>query len=492
MGAFLSANKNGYYPFLLSYLADKNVYLKDQTLIPYTPSRLQTYVDFYPELYNPALIETLSLEINGTLIAQALVNHPAGMVYANIPVPKGKFRMVTRRSDGEIIKIETYNAKNFAMFVGAMAQSYNERLTEINATKADQRFSTIRTGRLYPVLGVMFGFVPPAGWPNSKYRAAILGGCGPGFTSSFFDGATKKGVEDTIESITCQAPVVLPPRRGVRWSVRSSANSNPNDPSVTGFFVRSLANTSPSDPDLGFVAPHHRVSLASLDWWSEAVDIQVPGSERTVGISDAPEEVHRQTESYLQASLTGPFDLQGRTLQFSIEEIGDPTTKILYNTVFPLPTTDAALAAAAILAANPSLTSAIYASADGHLRIGVSPQAGKMFRITITAGNSLDVLGLALGDTADVKPDQLDNPFIKASTFVLTDGVTTFVDGVDFNLIPETGQIVWLPSTALNMAVPAAGTTLGASYTYQMRREIVGMVDKVRDVNSIVRWEWLP
>jgi len=480
MGAFLSTDKNGYYWILLSYLADENIYVTDSTLVPNTPSKLQTYLDFYPALYNPVLPQRLTFEINDRPVAYAIITDPSGMVYTDIGVPHGKFTFTTKDAAGNVLKVEAFNAKNYAMFLGVMAQSYDERRTEIELNKADQRFKQMRSGRVFNILGAMFDFPPPPGWDTQKYRDAVLGGCGPGFISSFFHGSTKKGVVDTIKSITCEDPEVFEARRGVRWVVRTNVNAAPDDPGTKGFYITDQANMGHV-----FVPPHYRAVLASELWWANAADIVVNGSSRSV----TDEEIIKKTNSFVEAPIPGPFDLQSRTLQFSIEEVGDPTTKTTYNTTFPLPTTDAYMAAATILAQNPGLTDAVHGSIDGLLRIGVYPEAGKVFRITIVSGTALSQLGWNPGDSADVAPDQLDNPF-QTTPVSLTVDATTFIDGIDFVSVPETGEIVWFPSTALNIGVPPSNTVLVAAYTYQMRREIIKEVELVKHVNSIINYEW--
>lgn len=481
MGAFLTTDKNGYYWILLSYLADENIYVTDPSLLPYTPSKLQTYLDFYPELYNIALPQKLVFKVNGRPLAYAIITDPSGLVYIDVGVPHGQFTLTTHlAATDQLLKTEIFNAKNYAMFLGVMAQSYDERRTQIEINKADQRFKQMRSGRVYNILGAMFDFPPPPGWSTDKYRAAILGGCGPGFISSFFHGSTKKGVIDTIKSITCEDPTVYPARRGVRWVVRTAANSAPDDPGTKGFFVTTKANLSHV-----FTPPHYRAVLASEAWWANAVDIVVNGSSRTV----TDEQMIKKTNSYVEGRVPGTYDLSSLTLQFTIEEVGDPSTKIAYNTSFILPTVNAFQAAADILAQNPSLTGAIHGSTDGLLRIGVAPVAGKVFRITVVSGTAMSQLGFKAGDSADVAPDQLENPFL-ITAVMLTDGVTNFIDGVDFVSIPETGQIVWFPSTSVNIGVPPAGSVLTAAYTYQMRREIVKEVDLVKHADSIINYEW--
>ncbi len=338
----------------------------------------------------------------------------------------------------------------------------------------------MRSGRLYNILGAYFDFPPPPGWDTQKYRDAILGGCGPGFISSFFYGSTKRGVVDTIKSITCEDPTVGQPLGGIRWRVRSNANSVPTDPGTKGFFITSQANIGHA-----FLPPHYRAILASELWFGNAVDLTINGSSRTV----VDEQIIKKTNSYIEAPIGGTFDLQARTLQFSIEEEGVPGTRLLYNTSFPLPTTNAFMAAADILAQNPTLTDAIHGSIDGLLRIGVYPVAGKTFKITIVSGTALPILGWNPGDSVHVSPDQLDNPW-ETTPVTITVGATTFVDGVDFVSVPETGEIIWFPSTAINIGVPVAGTTMNAAYTYQMRREIIKEVELVKDINSIIRYQW--
>jgi hypothetical protein len=148
----------------------------------------------------------------------------------------------------------------------------------------------------------------------------------------------------------------------------------------------------------------------------------------------------------------------------------------------------AAQVAAEIVAQNPSLTSAVYGAA-GKVRIGVPAESGKVFRITIVSGTSLDQLGLVPGQSVEVAPDLLANPWL-TTPVVITDGVTTWVDGVDFDSIIDTGEIVWKPSSLAFPNQPLAGSILQASYSYQMRREVEALVNRVKQSTDIVQLEW--
>ncbi len=485
MGSFLSQGKNSYFWFLLGYLADENVYIKDSSLIPYTPSKTQTYVAFYPQFYNAEDPQKLSFEINGIPSAYALITDPSGLVYFDIKTPKGRFELVTRAPNGMVLNREIFFAKNYAMLLAVMAQGYEDREAEIQANYADVRFSEIRSGRLYDVLGVQFDFPPPPGWPVAKYRAAILGGCGPGFIKSFFHGSTKKGVADTIKSITCEDPQILPARRGIRWVVRNRSNSFPTDPTARGFFITARNSTRT------FTAPHYRAFLASRNWWANAADIVVTGSRRDV----LSESTVRNSNSYFECPVAEPFNLDGLSLRFSIQDLGDLGNIRFFDTVFPLGTSTAALAAAAIVAQNPTvptddfyLNDAIYATPSGKLRIGVYPKTGKSFRVSFPSGTAMAQLGILVGAGTDVSNDHLDNPWLITGTLALDDADTPITTG--FTIFESTGEIVWDPSTAANTSIPAAGKVLNAAYTYEMRREILAMVGKVQHVNSVIQFEW--
>ncbi len=481
MGAFLVDGKGGSYWFLLSYLQGKKIYTNDAGVLPYTPDKAHTYVDYYPSLFQRYQGQKFTFTVNGKLVGECVLNDPSGIVYADIAVPRGKFTLVTVSPGGDTLKTETWRATNYAMFISVMAQSYEERRAEIELVKTDQDFLQIRSGRLYPVLGTMFGFPPPPGWPVEKYRAAILGGCGPGFIKAFFDGSTKAGVAGVIKSITCQDPVIAPANDGVRWVVRDEANVDPADPILEGFFVVDDGSVEVFNP------PQYRAMLASESWWANAVEISVPGSQRAV----VAEQLIKTTDSFLEVPIPVTSDVQGKDLRFSVEEEGNPSSRRYYYTFFPLPTINSAQAAANIIASNPTLTPAVYATAAGKLRLGVAPVAGKTFLLTILSGTSLNLLGLNPGDSTHISPDKLANPWL-VTLVSISDGVSTFVDGVDFTSISETGELIWNPSTAANTGVPKAGAILTASYTYQMRREIQDMVSKVAHVSSVINFGWQP
>lgn len=479
MGSFFSQDKSGYYWFLLGYLQDENIFVRDSRLVPYTPGKIQTYVDFYPALYNPALPQVLEFRINGRSVAWAKISLASGAAYADIPVPLGAFDLETWHGP-ELLKTEKFIAKNYAMFLGVQAQSYDERLADLEHVKADQDFAQMRSERVYPILGAMFEFPPPAGWTPDQYRDAVLGGCGPGLREAFFNGSTKAGIKQAVEAVTCMVPEVLPGRRGIRWVVRDRANSAPNDPGTRGFFVTTRANMGQV-----FTPPHYRAVMASEEWWAHAALIVVYGATRAI----MGEPMLRSTDSFVEGKVPEPYDLQGRNITFTVEQPGVRFSKQTFYTTFPLPTVTAAQVAAEIVGQNPSLTSAVYATADGKIRIGVGPEAGKVFRITIVAGTALEQLGLKPGQSVDVSPDQLNNPWL-TTPVVITDGVTTWVDGVDFVSVPETGQVVWKASSLAFPNQPAAGASLQASYSYQMRREVLDLVGKVKEVNDVLQFEW--
>lgn len=478
MGSFFTQDKSGYFWFLLGYLQDENIYVRDSRLLPYTPGKPQTYVAFYPALYNPSIPQSLEFKINGRSVGWAKISLASGAAYVDIPVPLGAFELQTFHGTTKI-NTEQFISKNYAMFLGVQAQSYDERLADLNLVKADQDFSQIRSERLYPVLGVMFDFPPPAGWDVQKYRDAILGGCGPGLLQAFFDGTTKAGVSEAVQAVTCEPPDIFPGRKGVRWVVQDRANSAPSNPAARGFFVTTRAAISTP-----FTPPHYRAVAASEHWWAHAAVIVVNGSVRT----PPTEQLLKSTNSYLEAAVPEPFDLQSLDLTFTIERPGVRFSKQTYFTSFPLPTTTAAQVAAQIVAANPSLTSAVYGAA-GRLRIGIPPQAGKTFRITIVAGTAMQQLGLSPGQSVDVSPDQLANPWL-TTPVVITDGVTTWIDGIDFDSVPETGEIVWKPSSLALPNQPLAGAVLEADYSYQMRREVEALAKQAAETNDILYFEW--
>jgi hypothetical protein len=480
MGAFLLPGKNGCYWTLLSYLQDGNTYISDNSLIPYTPNKLQTYTSFFPELWVDGITTTLSFWINGTLRGHANIFDATGMVYLDVIVPEGPFTLEIKNAKNEIISTEVFNAKNYAMFLDVAAQSYDERRNAIELLKADQNFQEMRSERLWNNIGCFFEFPPPPGWPADKYRAVLLGGCGPGFIKSFFYGGTLKGIVDTIKSITCQDPVVGEAQGGIRWFVRDDAHTDPANPGAEGFFITSDANLAAT-----FTPPQYRAVMASEDYWDNAASISVIGATRTI----TDEEFIKSSDSFIECKVPEPYNLDGLTLQFSIEEVGVDNTLVTYSTSFPMPTRTAQDAANAILAANPTLTGAIHGSTEGFLRIGVQPEAGKVFRVTILGGSALVALGWGAGDSAEISPDSLANPWVTGNVAVL-EGTTSFVQGVDYVVDAARGQIIWFASTSSNIGVPASGTSMTASYIYQMRREIEKAVSLVKRATDIIEFTW--
>ena len=494
MGAFLTNDKSGYYWFLLGYLQDKNIYVRDSRLLPYTPGKLQTYVDYYPRLYNPVLPVTLSFRINGHPVAQALISMPSGAAYANIQVPAGAFTFETWNGS-ELLRTEHFLSKNYAMFLGVQAQSYDERAADLQLVAADQDFYQMRSSRLYEILGAFFDFPPPPGWPlqddpnlpptvGPKYRDCLLGGCGPGLRQAFFDGTTQAGIIEAVESVTCLLPSIGPAQGGVRWTVLSRSNPNyqPSNAAKRGFYVTTRANMGQT-----FVPPHYRAICSFENWWGHAAVVTVNGASRT----PPPETVRKDTDSFIESPIAGGYTLDGLTLSFSVKDLASSSPAMVYNTSFPMPTRSAADAAAQILLQNPSLTSAVYDTSSDTLRIGIAPVAGKVFRVTITGGTAMPQFGWKAGNAVDVSCDQLANPWLTTPVSITAPVGGPWVDGVDFTSAPSTGQIVWNPVTAANLnPPPSRGTLMTANYTYQVRREIEFLVNKVKETNDIISYVW--
>jgi len=493
MGAFYSPNKGTYFWGLVSYLADNNVWLKDASLLPYTPSRQQVYMDLFPNLYsgNPYYPTVLSVWINDVLVAYGFVNTPAGLFYSKISVPPGKFKLEIRDETGEVvITTEYWNSKNYAMFLGVMAQSLEERMAGIKLAGSNQNFATIQSGWLYDDLGEFFNFPPPPSWTTQQYRNAILGdgGTHPGFTKSFFKGGTTSGVVETIQSITGVAPTFQRVKNVYRWVLYDDAHapSPLNEDALASFLL--------DDTHIGeaVTAPNGVINLMDDTYYSKAVVASIPNSENVV----VSENVLKVTDSFIQAPVLGPFVLDGLTLQFSVQRIDVLGTPVTYSVVFPEGTTTGNLAATAIGAAYPSLGASIYAIADGHLRIGIPPVDGQVLQLTIVGGTACTVLGLIPGQSLSVQPDALANPWILSSNPATSGKVTitwnsqTYTQGGNYTIDTTTGAIIWAPSSPTNPTVPPAGSAYQASYTYQMRREIQQMAQLAKAVNSALVYQY--
>lgn len=474
MGSFYTSGKNEYYWRLLAYVQDKYVYTNDRRVVPYTPGLLQDYVDFFPEKYSVFPPTVLSVFINGTLVASGLLNVPSGLFYTQIQVPKGDFVLQVRDALGNVLRNELFSSKNYAMFFEVAGQSYEERRVLIEQVIQDLDYQTIRSDRVYQVVGVFFGFTPPAGWSNLEYRETVLGNGGtkPGFVKSFFFGGTLEGFVNTIKSITGDLVVVAPVQDGDRWVIFDAASApSPTDATSPDAWFLSNADDIP--------LPNHRCLVMDEAYVASALVVKISGAYRTV----VDESVFKETDSFLESSVAEPFTLATKTLTFAIDDQS-------YTTTFGALTTTAALAAADILAQNPTLTSAVYASA-GRLRLGTAPVAGQVKTIKITAGSALPYLGYTVGQNIHVAPDILANPN-QSSAVTLSFGTSVYTQGVEFTIDPATGQIIWVPSTALVTNIPAQGSVYQAAYSYIMKREIETMAEKAKDPSLTVEYQYLP
>lgn len=472
MGSFYTAGKNGYFWRLLNFLQDKHVYDNDRRVLPYTPALLQDYIDFFPDQYSAFPTTVLSVYINNNFVTSANLNVPSGLLYVKLPVPKGDFTLQVRTQGGQVLRNEFYTAKNYAMFMEVAAQSYEERRVLIEQVIKDLDYLTIRSDRVYQVAGVFFDFPPPPGWTNQEYRDTVLGsGCKPGFVKSFFHGGTIKGLVDTIASITCDAVEVGPIQDGDRWVVFTDADApNPLDTASPDAWFVSDADDIP--------LPNHRCLVMEDTYVASAIKVKVHGALRTV----TDEDVLKATNSYIESRLAEPFNIAGKTLTFSIGGTS-------YTTLFGGATTTAAQAVADILAQNPSLTSAVYAT-GGRVRLGAAPSATQVIRVQIKAGDALPDLGFTVGQFNDVTWDQLANPN-QTTPVVLTYGVFSFVEGVDFTVDQATGRIVWQPSSLAFPNIPPQGAVFKASYQYLMKREIETMAERAKDPSLTVEYVYV-
>lgn len=478
MGTFYSAGKNEYYWRFLQYLQDESVYANDKQVIPFTPAQQLFYTALFPELYNASPVTVLYIYVNDKFQGAGNLNDPSGLLYVPISVPLGEFILEVRTAAGEVLSNELFEAKNYAMFFDVAAQSYEERRIEVEQVRKDQSYATIRTGRVYPVVGAYFGFPPPPGWTPDEYRATILGdgNCKPGFVKAFFLGGTKEGVYEAVKSIVgCDDVEILPADEGYRWVLFDRAEAP--DPVVGGSDAWYI-----SDTDIAL--PEHRIVINEAAYFTSAAIIRIHAADRPV----TAEQVFKVSNSYIESGLPEPYVLAGKTLSFSVEDTGDITTWMMFATTF-VAATDAATAAAEILAQNPSLGPAVYAQA-GKLRIGVPPEVGVTRRIKIMGGTALPDFGWVVGQSVDVANDHLENTE-PTTAVTLTFGVDVFTDGVEFEVIPATGEIVWDPSSATLTNIPPAGSVLTAAYSYVPEREVRDIVEKIKAINDLVELDFV-
>ena len=474
MGSFFTPGKNEYFWRLTEYLKDKNVYITDRRLIPYTPDKLIDYMDTFPQEYVVFPKKQLDVYIHNVLVGQGILNDPTGTFLVQIPIPLGSFDLEVRDPiDGRVINRELYISKNYAMFFDVQAQSMEESRVAMEQNKKDIDYETIRTGRVFPNLGEYFDFPPPPGWSTDKYRMAIIGGlpdC-PGFRRSFFYGGTIRGVVETIQSITCQVPTVGPVQEGERWTVFDRGIINPTDAASPDAWFVSDADDIP--------APNKRALVMERDYIRNSVRIVIPGAQRSV----SNEDVYKATNSFLEGPSAGPFALAGKTLTFRTEDLSNPHSFETFVTTFTAGATSAALAAAEILVQNPSLTTAVHGSTGDRLRLGVVPQAGKTFKITAVSGTAMVDFGFNPGKSAQVAPDILANPNHTGPVTLTYQGIF-YVENTDFTIVEATGEIVWRASSALFAIAPIKGAVFQATYDYFMKREIEKMVNMVKPVST--------
>ncbi len=478
MGSFFSPGKNEYFWRFLAYLQDENVYANDKQTIPYTPAQQLYYTALFPQLYTLFPITTLYVYVNDKLMGAGKLNDPTGLLYVPISIPLGEFLLEVRTAGGDVLTHELFDAKNYAMFFDVAAQSYEDRRVAIEQVRNDQSYATIRTGRIYPIVGVFFDFPPPPDWTTDEYRGTILGDglCKPGFIRAFFMGGTRKGVYDAVKSIVgCADVEVLPPDEGYRWVLFDEAEAP--DPVVGGPDAWYI-----SDTDIAL--PEHRIVINDEGYFASAAILRIHSADRPV----SNEQVYKASNSYLESILPEPYVLAGKTLTFSVEDVNDITTYMAFTTTFVAATT-AAQAAAEILAQNPSLGPAVYAQ-GALLRLGVPPEVGVTRRVTIVSGTALPAFGWVAGQAVDVANDRLANAY-PTTPVVITFGVDTFNDGVEFEVMQETGEIVWDPSSLALPNVPPAGSVMLASYTYVPKQQVRDIVEKSKMISDLVEIEFV-
>lgn len=500
MGAFLyPGNKESYLRFLASLSPD--VYVTDKTAIPY--SQNLTYFANLPQ-YEGA---TLTVYINDARVGFETVAQGGIFTIANLPIPFGNFNLQVRTPENKLLLNEFYNSKNYALFFAVAAQSYDDdrlvRLQEVKndldwqTVQPDGSIGTIATSSLSTDVAPYFDFPAPPGWDSNKYRQTLLGGCGPGFVKSFLHGTTKKGVKDTIASITCQTPLVGQVLDGYRWVIfEESQAPDPTDTTlVDSWFIDSDSwLPSGSAPVEAPPSNNHQIVMVTESYIVNTALVKVLNSTRTIS-NPNPELVFKKTNSFIQSKNPEPYDLDAQQLIF---QVPDPANTSLTKTVITTFSGNGLTAAQVvnqILTSNPSLVATpnpnltpIY-DVGGYVRIGTTPQYGKTLTVKIVSGSALTNLGWTAGDSIQVSSDTLENAYATTPVTV-TQNAINYVQGTDFTYIFNTGEIIWKPSCVDYPNIPVAGTQYAATYTYQMRREIIKAVEEVKESTSSIEYEW--
>ena len=474
MGTFLAPGKSEYYFRMMQYLADENVYITDKSLIPYSPDLSLVYVDFYPQLYTPYPNKVLQVWVNSKMVAQNTINFQNGLFYTTVPTPKDQFNLQVKDLAGNVYANETYNAKNYAAFLAAAAQSYEDRRVAIEQMLQDRNWATIRSERIFPVIAAFFSFPQPPGWSPTQYRGTVLGdgNCKPGLVKAFFEGGTLGGVIDGIKSIVgCATVTVTPPFNGNQWELFNNASvGNKATGGVNSWYLGNLPTDIPP--------PSNRIVLVAEEYMVSTVVATITGAD----IAITGETVFKNTNSFIQSPNPGTYALIGKNLIFSIS---GPTGTATYSTTFTY-ATNATQAALEIIAQNPGLTGAVYAS-NGYLRIGTAPVSLEQITITILPSTSLPQFGWVAYAEVAVGTDMLANGYFTTPVSLTWNG-TTYTQGVDFTVVNTTGEVVWSPSSAAEPNIPPAGSAMTASYTYVPMREIMAMVNLLKGINVNVEY----
>jgi hypothetical protein len=266
-----------------------------------------------------------------------------------------------------------------------------------------------------------------------------------------------------------------------RWVLFDEANSpNPVDPNSEGWFITDFANQA-----MVFIAPNYRAGLLDIEYSENATHLIVHGATELVD----SEVVVKSSNSFIESSSQEPWDLSGKSLQFSVQFNDDVTTLRTYTTNFQLPTNTAQQVCDQIIAQNPDITDAVYDS-DGHVRIGVYPAPGGILKLTVVGGSAIYDMGFIEGQSIEIVGDMLNNPNIVTPVTITDSNGNVYTEGIEFLTVAETGEILWEASTAIQQ-MPEQGSLLTVSYSYIMKREIEHLLDLVSNINAPIEMEYL-
>jgi len=224
MGAIISSGSNSIFYKLVENTYVKDIYEQQWNVLPYTPDRKQTFVDFYPDLWSDTSDVFLRVFLNETQIARVKIVNIFGLIYCNIDVPYREFEIVVKSDDLlTIYKTYKFISLNLHLYYELLGEKFKDLRIENEKIFGDLYNESVRDEKIYDNFGSYIRLIKTPAFDYDEYRRYVLGNDTfiGNFKASLY-GSTEKGIKEAIGSITEQYPTIGSQRDRVGWRLKEN------------------------------------------------------------------------------------------------------------------------------------------------------------------------------------------------------------------------------------------------------------------------------